>query len=107
MPKVNFEKLEEQSKKCSHGDISTRLDFTSSDDESFVLDLIQAFPSILKTIRAYESAIEKVREMDVFASLVQSHINPDYPIDLCQEWRSKRDTILKILDDQFNSIEEK
>lgn len=98
--KSNLTELEELAKIHPQGEWS----------REFEVELVMTFPSILQTIRCYEDAIEKVREMDI-----KDHEMPrsnevsqkffDGWNTSSKHWRSLRNSILSDLDKKLSEIE--
>ncbi len=124
MSKLNLQHLEELYKNATQGkwgqDPSGGLDFgdtficshdthggcqqvaeaDSCPDIDFTVALHNAFPSILKTLKVYEEAIEQVREMEECGAGVCNH-NPtreDF-VGNWNSWKNQRDSILKDLEE--------
>lgn len=62
---------------------------------ALIIAMHAALPSMIEEIESLRACIEELKRMDVFPSVPQSHINPEYPIDLCNEWRTLRDGLIK------------
>jgi len=93
----------------THGGCQQVAEADSCPDIDFTIALHNAFPSLLKTLRAYEEAIEQVRGMEV------ANINIDEAIEGLEDldnitakvnhlWELKRDSILQDLDEATKEI---
>ena len=91
MPKLNLSLLEEL--------------YKDDDVREFNYAIRKDFPSILKTLRAYEQAIEKVRDMDNIRLTCLCVEGAEAHRQTEDFWRAKRDIILNSLDKALKEIE--
>ena len=78
--------------------------YVNQPEGELIVALVNSFPSILRTIRCYEQAIEKVRKMRT-----RIEVMPDWydPLDtrVNRQWTDQRDSILASLDKALKEIE--
>lgn len=86
-------------------------DVESKKDKDFIKHLVNAFPSILQTLKAYEEAIERLNSIDL--CYVDHTETRECNMTICHKcvvnntsnfWRSERDTILQDLDNKLSKI---